>query len=153
MRRSAFTRLLLAAVIPGLGLLLCRSLPYAVAQEPPTSTPGTLVIFAGTGTLGYSDDDGPAINARLNHVTGLAVDAQGNLFIADWGNNRVRKVSPEGVITTYAKGLNGPVFVACDTAGNLFIVEEFNHRVRKMRPDGIITTVAGGGNPVSGKGD
>jgi predicted amidohydrolase len=153
MSRNVLTRSLLAGVVSVLGLLLFRPFPLAADQEPLQPEPGTLVVVAGTGQSGYAGDGGPATQARLNAADGLAVDARGNLFIADWRNNRVRKVGPEGIITTYARGLNGPTFVACDTGGNLFIADELNHRVRKVSRDGTITTVAGGGKPVSGNGD
>jgi sugar lactone lactonase YvrE len=123
--------------------------------------PGTIVTVAGTGEPGYSGDNGPATQAQLKDPEGLALDAAGNLYIADAHNARVRKVSPEGTITTVAgtgqRGfsgdggkatdvqLHGPAFVVVDGAGNLFISDTANHRVRKVTPDGIITTAAGSG--------
>jgi sugar lactone lactonase YvrE len=123
--------------------------------------PGTIVTVAGNGTPGYSGDNGPAIRAQLHWCTGLAFDDADNLYIADWYNDRVRKVSPEGTITTVAgtgqwgfsgdggkatdAQLNGPLYVAVDGGGNLFISDFFNHRVRKVAPDGIISTYAGSG--------
>jgi sugar lactone lactonase YvrE len=122
---------------------------------------GNISTMAGNGPHGYSGDGGPATNASLSPPAGLAVDASGNLFIADRGNLRVRKVDANGVITTMAgKGirgysgdggaatnasLNDPVDVAVDAAGNLFIADYFNNRVRKVGVNGIITTVAGNG--------
>jgi sugar lactone lactonase YvrE len=95
----------------------------------------------------------------LNEVLGLAADSAGNLFIADKGNSVVRKVSPDGIITTVAGGgmefgdggpatsaILTPWGLAVDRAGNLFIGDQVSRRVRRVSPDGTITTVAGGGS-------
>jgi hypothetical protein len=119
---------------------------------------GTLTRIAGTGTFGYSGDNGPAGNAQLAHPSGVAVDSAGDLYIADSRNYRIRKVS-NGTITTFAG--NGkpvklffrdncratdahiaPSGVAIDPTGNLYIAESEGHRVRKVS-NGRITTVAG----------
>ena len=135
------------------------------------SPDGLITTVAGTGRLGFSGDGGPATAAELNWPRGLAVDRAGNLFIADHFNHRIRKVSPEGIITTVAgsgsdapaKGvsagdgglatearLNGPFGLAMDGTGNLFFSEQgdtfgtnLGYRVRKVDSKGIITTVAG----------
>jgi sugar lactone lactonase YvrE len=112
-----------------------------VAQQ--TGAPGTITTVAGTGQAGFSGDGGPATQARLNPV-GVAVDAAGNLFIGDLANNRVRKVSPDGMISTVAR-LTGPAHLALDQAANLFIKEAGAYRVRKLSPAGLLTTVAGTG--------
>ena len=135
----------------------------AAAQEP-----GTIVTVAGTGEAGFSGDGGLATEARLMNPRGLAVDALGNLYIADTGDHRVRKVDPQGIITTFAgtgvagfsgdgglataARLNSGGHVAVDTAGNLFIGDQMNHRVRKVDSQGIITTVAGSGPTGLGQG-
>jgi len=122
---------------------------------------GIIITVAGTGTLGYSGDGGPAVNAELNAPSGIAADGSGDLFIADTQNNVVRKVSAAGVITTLAgngrqgysgdgglatsAALNLPVGVAVDGAGNVFIADTGNNRVRKVSTTGVITTVAGTG--------
>jgi trimeric autotransporter adhesin len=140
------------------------------------SADGTITTVAGTGQLGFSGDNGKATAAQLKLLGGVVVDGAGNLFIADLYNHRVRKVTPDGIITTYAgsgpvdatshlgddaqKGgfsgdngpatdarLNAPAGLAVDARGNLFIADYSNHRVRKVAPDGIITTVAGTGTP------
>jgi uncharacterized repeat protein (TIGR01451 family) len=119
---------------------------------------GVISVVAGS-TYGYSGDGGPATSARISEPWGMAMDSSDNLYIADAFNNRIRKVSPDGIITTVAgNGLDGfdgdggpatsarlefPMSVAVDTAGSLFIASAY--RVRKMASDGIITSVAGNG--------
>ncbi len=125
------------------------------------SSDGIITTLAGNGSLGYSGDGGLAVNAQLSGPRGLAVDGNGNLFIADFDNNTVRKISASGIITTVAGNgvagfsgdgfaatkaqLNGPWGVAVDHAGNLFIADSANNRVRKVSSSGIISTVAGNG--------
>jgi uncharacterized repeat protein (TIGR03803 family) len=120
---------------------------------------GTNTTVAGNGTQGFSGDGGPATSAGLNNPEGLAVDALGNLFIADSGNYRVCKVNTSGIITTIAgngiagfsgdgaAGINAsltdPQSLAVDTSGNLFISD--GSRIRRVGSDGIIVTVAGNG--------
>ncbi|MBZ5538692.1 MAG: hypothetical protein LAO31_22320 [Acidobacteriia bacterium] len=129
---------------------------------------GTLRLIAGS-TFGFSGDGGPATLAQLANPYGVAVDAGGNLYIADSGNNRVRRVTPAGVISTVAgdgtRGFGGdggpatsarlgsPIGVAVDAAGNLYIGDTINSRVRKVNPAGVISTVAGfGANGFTGDG-
>jgi len=72
------------------------------------STTGTITTFAGNGTVGYSGDGGPAVSATLTAPVGVAADSAGNVFIVDYGNGRIRKVSPAGIITTIAgTGVSG----------------------------------------------
>jgi sugar lactone lactonase YvrE len=122
----------------------------------------TIKTVAGNGNYGYSGDGGSATATALNYPSGVAVDASGNLFIADYHNNRIRKVSTSGVITTVAGNgtfgyigdggsatsaeLNYPYGMAVDASGNLFIADTDNSRIRKVSTSGIITTVAGNGN-------
>src|SRR5438093_6773847 len=121
---------------------------------------GNITTVAGNGTSGFSGDGGPATSARLAGPSGVAVDGSGNLFIADFGNSRIRKVTPAGIISTVAGGgtgfgdggpatsaaLSSPYGVAVDGSGNLFIVDLSNYRIRRVTPGGIITTVAGNGS-------
>jgi sugar lactone lactonase YvrE len=121
---------------------------------------GIITTVAGNGTAGYSGDGGAATNAELYAPLGVAVDAAGNLFIADFYYSRIRKVGTNGIITTVAgggssglgdggaatnAGLVGPEGVAVDAHGNLFIADRDNQRIRKVGTNGIITTVAGNG--------
>jgi hypothetical protein len=117
-----------------------------------------LCLFAGTGVYGYSGDGGPAISAQLANPDCMTVDAMGNVYIADIGNHRIRKVDPEGIITSVAGDgtagyggdggqavmaqLNFPEGVAVDSSGNLYIADSNNCRIRKVTKDGTITTIA-----------
>src|SRR5712692_494673 len=150
--------LLTVAALAPAAFLVSLTLPAA----GDVAKPGTIVSVAGTGSPGYAGDNGPATQALLNGPSGLALDAVGNLYIADVYNSRVRKVDAvTGIITTVAgtgkpgfSGDNGKataaqlkllVGVVVDGAGNLFIADFYNHRVRKVTPDGIISTYAGSG--------
>jgi sugar lactone lactonase YvrE len=121
---------------------------------------GVLTTVAGIGTSGFSGDGGAAVAAQLSSPSGIAVDAAGNLFIADARNNRIRKVAPDGLITTVAGTTEGstadggpataallsaPSAVALDRAGNVFITDSGSNRIRKVTPSGIISTIAGTG--------
>ncbi len=116
-------------------------------QVRKVSATGIITRFAGSGTAGFSGDAGPAVAAQFSAPGGLTVDAAGNVYIADQGNHRVRKVAADGTITTVAgngtttsqpndeggaatnAALNAPAGVAVDAAGNLFIADTNNHRV------------------------
>jgi uncharacterized protein (TIGR03437 family) len=121
---------------------------------------GTISTFAGNGFYRFAGDGGPAASAVLSSPQGMTLDAAGNLYIADTGNNRVRKVTPSGIITTVAGNgtpgfsgdggpavnaeLSSPVAVVVDNSGNLYIADLGNGRVRKVS-GGVINTAAGGG--------
>jgi trimeric autotransporter adhesin len=126
------------------------------------SADGVITRAAGTtGTSGSAGDDGPATDAQLDTPTGVAVTADGGFLIADFANNRVRKVSAGGVITRVAgtgtagsagddgpatdAQLNGPAGLAVTADGSFLIADFFNSRVRKVSADGVITRVAGTG--------
>ena len=122
---------------------------------------GIISTYAGTGTLGFSGDGGPATAAQIREVNIINMDASGNLYISDNGNHRIRKVSSSGVITTVAgigtigfSGDGGPATAAQlsypsgawpDGAGNLYISDALNYRVRVINSAGIISTFAGTG--------
>jgi sugar lactone lactonase YvrE len=113
------------------------------------SPAGIVTTVAGDGSAGFSGDGGPAAGAHLNSPQGVAADSSGNLYIADGGNNRIRKVS-NGTIGTVAGGggpaagaeLSHPQGVAVGTSGNVYIADTGNHRIREVA-GGTIATVAG----------
>src|ERR1039457_4435003 len=126
--------------------------------------PGGIVArVAGTCTPGYSGDGGLATDAQLFTPFGIAIDNANNLYIADYGNNRIRKVGPTGIITTaagngsagytrdgapaQAAGLDEPLAVTAATDGTLYIADSGNSAVRKVSTAGVITTIAGNGRP------
>ena len=125
------------------------------------TTNGLMTTVAGSGIFGYSGDGGAAPYASLNYPLGVAVDQTGNLYIADGGNNCIRKVTANGLITTVAgngtPGYSGdgaaatnatlgfPYGVTVDAMGNLFIADSDNNVVREVSLNGIITTAAGDG--------
>jgi adhesin/invasin len=129
---------------------------------------GTISTFAGTGIAGFSGDNGPAASAQLNTPRRVEVDSSGNVYISDSANNRIRKVAPDGTITTAVgtgaasfggdngQAVNAQTNQACaiifDSAGNLYIADSGNDRVRKVATNGIITTIAGNGT-VGNAGD
>ena len=127
---------------------------------------GTITTYAGTGQRGYAGDGGSATEAQLAYPAGVAVDAAGNVFVADSWNHRVRRIDSAGTITTYAgsgtlgywgdgaaaarSGLAYPSGVAADAAGNVYVADNWNHRIRRVDPSGAITTIAGRGDDGDG---
>jgi sugar lactone lactonase YvrE len=153
----------LIAVVVALAVWLLAAPVWA--QSPSsgpilTFTPGMASTSAGTGTAGYSGDGGPAISAQFSLPMGMARDGQGNLYVADFMNNVVRKIAADGTVTTVAgngtqgySGDNGqatsaqlayPAAVALDNSGNLYIAEFLNSCVRKVDANGIISTLVTG---------
>ncbi len=124
-------------------------------------TSGKITTIAGTGSVGFSGDGGPATSAQLNGPTGVFVDGSGNVYINDPGNQRIRKIDGTGKITTIAgtgsAGYNGDGIAATsanlfnavrtvvDPAGNIYIADQSDHRIRKIDTNGIITTIVGTG--------
>ena len=117
---------------------------------------GRVSTLAGGG-LGYANGAGPS--ARFNTPSALAIDAAGALYVADTGNHVIRRITPEGVVSTiagdgmagYRDGpaaearFNGPVGVAIDGAGRVIVADTYNDRIRAIAADGTVTTVAGSG--------
>lgn len=124
---------------------------------------GILHHLAGNGGGGsYTGDGGPATVAELHKPWDVTADAAGNLYVADVGNNVIRKINPSGIISTYAGNqamgfsgdggpaikaqFNGPTAIKSDDSGNVYIADRMNDRIRKINTKGIISTVAGNGS-------
>lgn len=140
-----------------LGLLSCSKddATTVIPQTQPTAPVyKTVSTFAGT-TNGYLDGTGTA--AQFSNPQGMTIDASGNLYICDFNNYRIRKITPTGVVTTIAGNGNNisldgtgtaaqvtPNGITIDNAGNIYFTESFfNNKIRKITPAGVVTTIAG----------
>jgi len=151
------------ALTPSGDILVADQRHHRIARVERAS--GRFVTFAGTGESGDEGDGGPASDAKLNGPAGLAVGADGSIYIADTGNSRVRKIDPNGIITTIAgtgkPGYSGdsgpaaraeisnPMSLAVDASGAVYVADIGNIRVRRIDAAGIISPVAGTGTPGS----
>lgn len=150
---------------PDGSLYIADSLNHRIRK---IGTNGIITTVAGNGTAGYNGDGIPATQAQLNEPGGLALGTDGSLYIADTFNHRVRKVAPNGIITTVAgtgnpgySGDGGPAtgaelqrprHLALAPDGSLYLFDYFNFAIRRITPDGIITTI-GRGNPARPSGN
>ncbi len=137
------------------------------------SEAGYVTTIAGNGTAGYSDGKGSA--ALFNSPDGITTDSAGNVFVADTGNNAIRKIAVDGTVTTVAPTtsagpsatgftdgttatakFNAPSGIAVDNAGNIIVADDGNNAIRLISTDGTVTTIAAGKSPagtVAGSGD
>jgi hypothetical protein len=156
--RKRFNTIALYLVWLGEGnVYLADGLNHAIRK---ISTEGEVSTFAGTGSPGYLD--GPAEEARFNSPINICFDPEGNLLVSDFGNQRIRKISTDGQVTTIAGTgvaglLDGPALeaqfnyprgICMDDSGNIYIGDSWNHRIRKISPDGEVSTFAGGGDTI-----
>jgi uncharacterized protein (TIGR03437 family) len=143
-------------------LYIYDSLNYRIRRVTPA---GIISTYAGTGVGGYAGDGGPALQAQIQRNGKMTVDATGNLYFTDGLDHVIRRIAPNGIISTYAgngqlattpnNGNNGPAMkaslglsaggLALDSAGNLYVVEDNTNQIRRISAAGIITTVAGNG--------
>ena len=117
-----------------------------------------MTTLAGSGVPGSAD--GTGVLASFKSPEGVTTDALGNIFVADSGNNMIRKVTPAGVVTTFAGALSGgstdatgtaasfriPTGMATDSGGNMYLADTGNNMIRKITPAGVVTTFAGSGS-------
>ena len=109
----------------------------------------------------YGFADGVGAEAKFGTLSGLAIDARGTLYVADTGNNAIRRITPDGRVTTiagdgvagYQDGpgpqarFNAPIGIAVDASGRMIVADTYNDRLRAIAPDGTVTTIAGSGEP------
>ncbi len=128
------------------------------------SADGMVSTVAGTGVRGGKD--GPASEAQFNQPIDVDIDEEGNLYVADNINHRIRKITPDGMVSTVSGSVSGfkdgnvsdalfanPSGISLDTEGNIYVADRFNHRIRKIATNGEVTTIAGKGDVGAADGD
>jgi secreted PhoX family phosphatase len=174
MRQHGSTRSSASLVLLAVLALACGSSGIApsltrnesTATNALTSAAGTLVVLAGVPS-GIGSADGTGSAARFSYPKGVAVDGSGNVYVADYNNDTIRKVTPAGVVTTLAGSpgvigsadgtgsaaqFNSPQGVAVDGSGNVYVADSGNSTIRKVTPAGVVTTLAGSAG-VNGSAD
>ena len=165
---TLFSLLLLDMIygqVPNISYTSPQSYPVGTAIAPlsPTNTGGTVVGSTLVSTLAGKTpgQDGTGTGAVFSNPQDIVIDIAGNAYVADFYNHKIRKISPEGVVTTLAgsgiasasDGLGtaasfyGPIGIAVDALGNVYVADYFSNKIRKISPEGLVTTLAGSGTP------
>lgn len=125
-------------------------------------TAGSVSTYAGICQTSAGYRDGTASTAMFNSPRGVAVDSSGNLFVADSSNHRIRKVAPNGTVSTFAgsgnaafadgqatsASFNTPAQLVVDSSDNIYVMDSYNHAIRKITPSGTVTTLGASTRPV-----
>lgn len=166
MKRYTYNNILATASLAVLIFSSCSKKDNAITANPtPIQTTGKVSTLAGSGAFGSTNGTGKA--AAFNYPNGVAVDATGNVYVADQGNNQIRKITPAGAVTTLSGTLiagytntsaigvpasfNGPTGVTTDALGNIYVADFGNNLIRKIASTGAVSTLAGGGSATGTK--